>query len=141
MSERCFNCSGQGRSRVPENQRNLSRIRIDVPMGTSYRDIKEEILRQAYELAGTHLRAAIALGITPETVSRILRRGRKKRTSRDGGEPEVRDLMAREVGRIEDPADRAARIARRLSRFSDLYDDEDDRSSKAVGAQDAAPDA
>ena len=48
------------------------RIRIDVPLGTPYREIRDSILRQAWELAGTQLRAAIALGITPETVSRTL---------------------------------------------------------------------
>lgn len=54
------------------------RIRIDVPLGTSYKEIKERILRQAYEQAGTQLLAAKALGITPETVSRVLS-GRDRR--------------------------------------------------------------
>ena len=50
------------------------RIRIDVPMGTSLYDIQENVFRQAWQLAGSQLRAAIALGITPETISRFLRR-------------------------------------------------------------------
>jgi hypothetical protein len=55
------------------------RIRIDVPMGTSYREIQESIFLQVYEHAGTQLQAAIALGVTPETISRVLRRlGRRQ---------------------------------------------------------------
>lgn len=50
------------------------RIHLDVPMGTSYREIQEIIFRQAWQLAGTQLRAAIALAITPDTLSRFLRR-------------------------------------------------------------------
>ena len=50
-----------------------ARICLDVPFGTPYLHIQESILRQAWELARTQLRAAIALGITPDTVSRILR--------------------------------------------------------------------
>jgi hypothetical protein len=49
------------------------RIRIDVPLGTPYQEIRDSVLRQAWRLAGTQLRAAIALGIRPETVSRNLR--------------------------------------------------------------------
>jgi len=50
------------------------RIRIDVPLGTSYREMQASIFRQAWELAGTQLRAAFALGVTPDTISRVLRR-------------------------------------------------------------------
>src|SRR5580692_3444622 len=60
-----------------------ARIRIDVPMGTSYQEVQESIFRQAYRVAGTQLRAAIALGITPETVSRVLRRAARRGISRD----------------------------------------------------------
>ncbi len=49
------------------------RIRIDVAFGTSYLEIQSSIFRQAWQMAGTQLRAAIALGITPETISRVLR--------------------------------------------------------------------
>jgi len=49
-------------------------------MGTSYQEIQESIFRQVYQLAGTQLRAAIALGITPDTISRVLRRQDRKRT-------------------------------------------------------------
>ena len=62
------------------------RIQIDVPLGTPYREIQDSILRQAWELAATQLRAAVALGITPETVSRNLRRSKANqdiRTSAD----------------------------------------------------------
>ena len=55
------------------------RIRIDVPMGTSYYEIQECVFRQAWQLAGTQLRAAVALGITPETLSRFLRRCGRER--------------------------------------------------------------
>jgi hypothetical protein len=58
---------------------NQHRIRIDVPMGTSYLEIQASIFRQAWQLAGTQLRAAIALGITPETISRALRACDRKR--------------------------------------------------------------
>jgi hypothetical protein len=54
------------------------RIQIDVPLGTSYQEIQVSIFRQAYQLAGTQLRAAIALGITPDTVSRVLRRSDRR---------------------------------------------------------------
>jgi hypothetical protein len=50
-------------------------------MGTSYMEIQERIFRQAWQLAGTQLRAAIALGITPETLSRFLRRCDRARIS------------------------------------------------------------
>jgi DNA-binding transcriptional regulator YdaS (Cro superfamily) len=59
------------------------RIRIDVPLGTPYREIRNSILLQAWQLAGTQLRAAIALGITPETVSRNLRRAERNRAERN----------------------------------------------------------
>ena len=55
------------------------RIRIDVPMGTSFYEIQEDVFRQAWQLAGTQLRAAVALGITPETLSRFLRRCSRER--------------------------------------------------------------
>ncbi|MGA3323172.1 MAG: hypothetical protein ABSF45_01760 [Terriglobia bacterium] len=64
---------GQGAAGESTLQK-AARIRLDVPMGTSYMKIQENIFRQAWQLAGTQLRAAIALGITPETVSRFLRR-------------------------------------------------------------------
>jgi hypothetical protein len=54
---------------------------LDVPMGTSCMEIQESIFRQAWQLAGTQLRAAIALGITPETFSRFLRRCDRARVS------------------------------------------------------------
>jgi hypothetical protein len=54
-------------------------IRIDVPMGTSFYEIQENVFRQAWQLAGTQLRAAVALGITPETLSRFLRRCSRER--------------------------------------------------------------
>lgn len=149
MSELYFNRSRQGWT--PESEGTMQpalRIRIDVPMGTPLREIKELLFRQAYQLAGTQLRAAIALGITPETVSRVLRRA-KKRTGRDGagsadggGDQAIAELKALELGLIKDPAERAARIARRLSRFDDLFtDEENDLSPKAAGAQAAVPDA
>jgi DNA-binding transcriptional regulator YdaS (Cro superfamily) len=59
------------------------RIRIDVPLGTPYREIRNSILLQAWQLAGTQLRAAIALGIRPETVSRNLRRAERNRAERN----------------------------------------------------------
>lgn len=52
----------------------VPRIQVDVPMGTPYQEIQDSIFLQAYRLAGTPLRAAIALGITPETVSRVVGR-------------------------------------------------------------------
>jgi hypothetical protein len=63
---------------------NQHRIRIDVPMGTSYLEIQASIFRQAWQLAGTQLRAAIALGITPETISRALRACDRKRIGSPG---------------------------------------------------------
>jgi DNA invertase Pin-like site-specific DNA recombinase len=61
------------------------RIQIDVPLGTPYQEIRESVFRQAYQLAGTQLRAAIALGITPDTVSRILRRSDRAKGDRSIG--------------------------------------------------------
>ena len=79
LSAGCWNSRRPepGRSKAVSGEANPQeppRIRIDVPIGTSYQEIQESIFRQVYELAGTQLRAAIALGITPDTVSRILRR-------------------------------------------------------------------
>ena len=73
---------GNGPSNEPRPGQPAS-IRIDVPMGTSYQEIQESIFRQAYQAAGTQLRAAIALGITPETVSRVLRRADRRGVSRN----------------------------------------------------------
>jgi len=80
------------------------RIRIDVPLGTPYQEIRDSILRQAWELAGTQLRAAIALGIRPETVSRNLLRTERDRAERNraiGGENASPDSQsyAESVGR------------------------------------------
>jgi hypothetical protein len=61
------------------NPAELPRITIDVPLGTSYLEIQASIFRQAWRLAGTQLRAAIALGIVPETISRALRACDRKR--------------------------------------------------------------
>src|SRR5208337_734115 len=77
MSEVFTNRSEQDRGKAASGKstpQEPARIRIDVPMGTSYQEIQESIFRQVYELAGTQLRAAIALGITPDTVSRVMRR-------------------------------------------------------------------
>src|SRR5208283_2596303 len=60
--------SGEGSPQEP------ARMRIDVPIGTSYLEIQASIFRQAWQLTGTQLRAAIALDITPDTISRVLRR-------------------------------------------------------------------
>ena len=49
-------------------------IPIGVPRGTPDQGIQEPIFQQEHELAGVQLRAAIALGITAGTVSRVLRR-------------------------------------------------------------------
>jgi hypothetical protein len=68
-------------------------IRIDVPLGTPYLEIRDSILRQAWQLAGTQLRAAIALGITPETVSRNLRRSDRTRSKRYAGSSATDDQM------------------------------------------------
>lgn len=65
-------------SGVTELAHPTCRIQIDVPLGTPYREIQEAVFRQAYRHAGTQLRAAIALGITPETVSRVLRRADRR---------------------------------------------------------------
>ncbi|HMD85140.1 MAG TPA: hypothetical protein VKO18_10625 [Terriglobia bacterium] len=82
MSEVFTNRSEQDRGKAASGKstpQEPARIRIDVPMGTSYQEIQESIFRQVYQLAGTQLRAAIALGITPDTVSRVLRRHDRKR--------------------------------------------------------------
>ena len=55
------------------------RIRIDAPLRTSYQEIRDSVLRQAWQIAGTQLNAAIALGITPGTVSRNLQRAERDR--------------------------------------------------------------
>ena len=82
MSDVFTSRSEQGREKAASGKSTSQeppRILIDVPMGTSYLEIQETIFRQVYELAGTQLRAAIALGITPDTVSRVLRRHDRKR--------------------------------------------------------------
>ncbi len=60
------------------------RLRLEVPLGTPFREIQEAIFRQACEQTGTQLRAAAALGVHPNTITRILKRAalrRKERTS------------------------------------------------------------
>jgi hypothetical protein len=61
------------------------RIRIDVTLETLYQEIRNSVLRQAWQLAGTQLRAAVALGIRPETVSRNLRRAERDRAIGSSG--------------------------------------------------------
>jgi hypothetical protein len=81
-------------------------------MGTSYFDIQEMIFRQAWQIAGSQLQAAVALGITPETISRFLRRcDRTKVASPKVPEawpvvrpPEPPPAARREIGRSNDPA-------------------------------------
>jgi hypothetical protein len=55
------------------------RIQIDVPLGTPYQEIQESIFRQAYRLTGTQLRAAIALGIIPDSVARVMQRMERRK--------------------------------------------------------------
>jgi hypothetical protein len=57
----------------------VPRIQIDVPLDTPYAEIQERVFREAWRLAGTQLRAAWALGITPETISRFLKKCERKR--------------------------------------------------------------
>lgn len=54
-------------------------------MGTSYQEIREIIFRPPRQRVGTQVRAAIVLGITPETVLRFLRRCDRARI----GSPQV----------------------------------------------------
>ena len=78
---RSWHCRGNGAEGESPSQE-PPRIRLDVPMGTSYYEIQESIFRQAWQLAGTQLRAAVALGITPDTISRFLRRCDRMRNDR-----------------------------------------------------------
>ena len=64
------------------------RIRIDVPLGTSLEAIVAEVMEQAWRLAGTQLRAGVALGIRPETLCKRLVAWKKK-ISRPEGQPKV----------------------------------------------------
>lgn len=73
MSDHLTNRTGQDQRREISGK-GTPRICIDVPLGTSYLEIRESIFRQAWQIAGTQLRAAVALGITPDTISRVLRR-------------------------------------------------------------------
>jgi len=54
-------------------------LRLEVPLGTPFREIQEAIFRQVCEQAGTQLRAAAALGVHPNTVTRILKRAARRR--------------------------------------------------------------
>jgi hypothetical protein len=64
------------------------RIQINVPLGTPWPEIQEMVFRQAWEKAGTQLRAAFALGITPETISRFLKKREKlARSEQNQGSP------------------------------------------------------
>ena len=56
----------------------VPRIRIDVPLGTSLEAIMVEAMEQAWRLAGTQLRAAVGLGICPETLCKRLGSWKKK---------------------------------------------------------------
>jgi len=53
-------------------------LEIRCPIQTSLADIEDMIVSQVVEKCGTQLKAAYALGITPETISRRLNRHRKK---------------------------------------------------------------
>lgn len=63
---------------APSHQAESPRIRVDIRIGVSFEEIEESIVRQVYELEGTQLRTASALGITPDTVSRIMRRSARR---------------------------------------------------------------
>lgn len=91
MSDVSKTPSEQGRANVAPGE-NMSqapaRIRIDVPLGTSFQAMQESIFRQTWILTGSQLRAAIALGIRPETISRCLcRAGRIRIASSRVPEP------------------------------------------------------
>ncbi len=62
------------------------RIRIEVPLGTPFQEIQEYVYRQAWQLAGTQLKAAVSLGITPETISRFLKRCERDRLDYPGAQ-------------------------------------------------------
>jgi hypothetical protein len=97
--------NGLGEASTPQKP---PRIRLDVPMGTSYCEIQEIIFRQAWQLAGTQLRAAIALGLTPETISRFLRRCDRMRIG-FAQIPEAWPVVAppKPVDRVKDQEDEA----------------------------------
>ena len=91
MSEAPKNPREQGRAKVAPGETSSpppARIRIDVPLGTTFLAMQESIFRQTWILTGSQLRAAIALGIRPETISRCLcRSGRIKVASSQVPEP------------------------------------------------------
>jgi len=100
---------GRGQSALREGPPlDSPRIRIDVPLGTSYLDIQASVFRQAWQLAGTQLRAALALGITPETISRVLRKCDRELDRSLGVpahkliEPSVRRIMEKAKGQTTD---------------------------------------
>ena len=62
----------------PLSQQPPAWIRVEFRIGTSFREIQENIIRQVYEHVGTQLRTATALGITPDTVSRVLLRSERR---------------------------------------------------------------
>jgi hypothetical protein len=111
-------------------------------MGTPYLEIQAAIFRQVYQYAGTQLRAAIALGITPDTVSRILRRSERRRFAADSaaspepmaeekqpcGQPRTAEPLARAVGQIERARERAMRSERKLFAVESPYLEDSDPS-------------
>ena len=54
------------------------RLQIDCPLPTPLHDIVDMIIAQTVEKCGTQLKAAFALGITPEMISRRLNHRRRK---------------------------------------------------------------
>lgn len=53
-------------------------ITVSLPLGKHLDDFVSEICWQAWELAGTQLKAAIALGMRPETFSKKLKLKREQ---------------------------------------------------------------
>jgi len=127
------------------------RIRIDVALGTPYQEIREEILRQAYEMAGTQLRAAVALGITPDTISRVMRRSERRRMGAaeaafgSAGQSETplfrarpAELLARAVGQVGRARDGEQRSERKLFTAEKLFAEEPDNNLSLDGADQEA---
>lgn len=59
---------------IVHNMSDAPIIRVEFPLGTSLEDFIDEICRQAWKVAGTQLKAGVALGIRPETLARRVRR-------------------------------------------------------------------
>lgn len=138
--------SNPGPGIVPPDENTLPdspRIRLDVPLGTPFREIQMMVFRQAWELAGSQFKAAIALGVCPITIWRHLSQYDRDRLIRPL-HPEARPMAESPAPLLpednsDDPRTEARALRRRLRLKFRHPAIEPERDARSSACDDAEP--